>query len=146
LEITKKFKKQKVFAVNNISLSIYESQITALLGHNGAGKTTLINILTGTISPTSGMTFIHGCDISNATDMIKLRSKFGVCLQQDILFDDLNPIEHLLYFGKIKGLSSEALLSVVTKLLIEVQLFESGFTASKYLSGGENESYVSLSH
>jgi ABC-type multidrug transport system ATPase subunit len=66
-----------------------------------------------------------------------LRSIFGVCLQQDILFDDLNPKEYLLYFGKIKGLSSEALLSVVKKLLIEVQLFESGFTASKHLSGGE---------
>jgi len=27
-----------------LSLDIYEGQITALLGHNGAGKTTLINI------------------------------------------------------------------------------------------------------
>ena len=34
-------------AVNELSLNMYEGQITALLGHNGAGKTTTISILTG---------------------------------------------------------------------------------------------------
>lgn len=38
-------------AVNNVSLNIYQGQITALLGHNGAGKTTTINILTGKWTP-----------------------------------------------------------------------------------------------
>lgn len=34
-------------AVDNISLSVYESQLLCLLGHNGAGKTTTIGLLTG---------------------------------------------------------------------------------------------------
>lgn len=38
---------QTKVAVKNVSLNIYDSEITALLGHNGAGKTTIINILTG---------------------------------------------------------------------------------------------------
>ena len=44
------FKKngQPFVAVNNISLDMYEGQITALLGHNGAGKSTTMFMLTGT--------------------------------------------------------------------------------------------------
>ena len=34
-------------AVDELSLNMYEGQITALLGHNGAGKTTTMSILTG---------------------------------------------------------------------------------------------------
>ena len=43
---SKKLKQRKV-AVNELSLNMYEGQITALLGHNGAGKTSTISILTG---------------------------------------------------------------------------------------------------
>ena len=39
-------------AVNDLTLSMYEGQIFALLGHNGAGKTTTIGMLTGMLAPT----------------------------------------------------------------------------------------------
>lgn len=42
-------------AVKDVSLTMYNSQIFALLGHNGAGKTTTISILTG-MFPSSGGT------------------------------------------------------------------------------------------
>jgi ABC-type multidrug transport system ATPase subunit len=38
---------QEVVAVDSVSFSAYNSQITALLGHNGAGKTTTMSVLTG---------------------------------------------------------------------------------------------------
>ena len=37
----------KKVAVKDISLNMYNGQITALLGHNGAGKTTTMSMLTG---------------------------------------------------------------------------------------------------
>ena len=37
----------EVVAVDSVSFSAYNSQITALLGHNGAGKTTTMSVLTG---------------------------------------------------------------------------------------------------
>ena len=37
----------EVLAVDSVSFSAYDGQITALLGHNGAGKTTTMSVLTG---------------------------------------------------------------------------------------------------
>ena len=37
-----------VAAVNDVTLNLYEGQITALVGQRGAGKTTIVNLLTGT--------------------------------------------------------------------------------------------------
>jgi ABC-type multidrug transport system fused ATPase/permease subunit len=74
-----------VLAVNNLSLSLYEDQITAFLGHNGAGKTTTMAILTGLFEPTSGTAFINGMDIKKSMDSI--RKNLGICPQHNVLFD-----------------------------------------------------------
>lgn len=34
-------------AVRDLTMNMFESQITVLLGHNGAGKTTTLSMLTG---------------------------------------------------------------------------------------------------
>ncbi|GBO01958.1 ATP-binding cassette sub-family A member 3 [Araneus ventricosus] len=86
-------------AVNNVSLNIYQGQITALLGHNGAGKTTTINILTGLFTPTSGGASINGLDI--LTDTTKARRGLGVCPQHNVLFDTLTVDEHLKIYAAV---------------------------------------------
>ncbi|GBN57500.1 ATP-binding cassette sub-family A member 3 [Araneus ventricosus] len=80
-------------AVNDLSLNIYQGQITALLGHNGAGKTTTINILTGLYTPSSGTASINGLDI--LTETTRARRGLGVCPQHNVLYDTLTVEEHL---------------------------------------------------
>ena len=76
-------------AVNDLTMDMYEGQITCLLGHNGAGKTTTINILTGLMMPTSGGASYYGYDINSTFDIGIIRAMTGVCPQHDILFDHL---------------------------------------------------------
>ncbi|MCS7138080.1 MAG: ABC transporter ATP-binding protein [Candidatus Caldarchaeum sp.] len=51
-------------AVDNVSLTIEKSKITALIGPNGSGKTSLFNVLSGIYVPTSGKVYFEGKDIT----------------------------------------------------------------------------------
>ena len=51
-------------AVDNVSLEIEKSSITALIGPNGAGKTSLFNIINGSIKPDSGTIELNKFDIT----------------------------------------------------------------------------------
>ena len=51
-------------AINNVSLEIEKTSITALIGPNGAGKTTLFNIINGSIKPDSGTVELNEIDIT----------------------------------------------------------------------------------
>ena len=75
-----------VKAVNNLSLNLYEGQITAFLGHNGAGKTTTMSVLTGMHEPTSGTAYINGLNIHK--DLDEIRKSLGFCPQHNVLFDE----------------------------------------------------------
>lgn len=103
-----KCRRSEVKAVNGINLTIYEGQITAILGHNGAGKTTLFNILTGLTAPSTGTALIFGYDVRDSNDMHMIRSMTGVCPQHDILFDLLTPREHLEFFAAVRGIPRQS--------------------------------------
>ncbi|XP_025262179.1 ATP-binding cassette sub-family A member 5 isoform X4 [Camponotus floridanus] len=132
-----KCRKPEIKAVNGINLTIYEGQITAILGHNGAGKTTLFNILTGLTSPTAGTALIFGYDVRDSNDMRAIRSMTGVCPQHDILFDLLTPREHLEFFAAVRGIPHSMIQHEVKKTLKDIDLVEKADTFAKYLSGGQ---------
>ncbi len=49
-----------VFALREVSLDLAPGEILGVIGPNGAGKTTLINVVTGTLRPTSGTVAFAG--------------------------------------------------------------------------------------
>ncbi|XP_043578785.1 cholesterol transporter ABCA5-like isoform X1 [Bombus pyrosoma] len=132
-----KCRKPEIKAVNGINLTIYEGQITAILGHNGAGKTSLFNILTGLTAPTAGTALIFGYDVRDSNDMQMIRSMTGVCPQHDILFDLLTPREHLEFFAAVRGIPKSMIEHEVKKTLKDIDLTEKANTFAKYLSGGQ---------
>jgi branched-chain amino acid transport system ATP-binding protein len=51
-------------ALEGVSFNLREGEIVGLIGPNGAGKTTLVNLLTGTLRPSSGRIFFNGEDMT----------------------------------------------------------------------------------
>ena len=118
-------------AVDNLSLNIYEQQISVLLGHNGAGKSTTISMITGLSSPQNGNILINNIDIGENTK--EARKNIGYCPQHNLLFDNLTVYEHLVFFSKLKQNFSEV---EIVDMLEMINLKDKMYTMSKSLSGG----------
>ncbi|XP_066910613.1 phospholipid-transporting ATPase ABCA3-like [Clytia hemisphaerica] len=122
-------------AVDNVSLNLYEGEITALLGHNGAGKTTTISMLTGLFPPTSGNAVVNGYDIMY--NMEGIRGSLGICPQHNVLFDRLTVKEHLWFFTTLKGVDDvDQVNTEVDQMIKSLALEDKRDTQSRNLSGG----------
>ncbi|KAI5701732.1 hypothetical protein M8J76_005693 [Diaphorina citri] len=131
--LTKIYKTGKK-AVDNLTLDMYQNQITVLLGHNGAGKSTTMSMLTGLIIPTSGTAYIDGHDIWY--EMGKVRESLGLCPQYDLLFEELTVEDHLQFFAKLKGFTGDILRNEVKHYLQTFALEPYTHTKATVLSGG----------
>lgn len=131
--LVKAYKKGLQPAVNNLNLSLYEDQITCLLGHNGAGKSTTMSVLTGLFPPTKGDCIIYNYSIRK--DLSKLRESMGICPQHNVIFDDLSVYEHIRLFETIKGVKPTP--ETILKKAQEVDLQEKLHSHAKTLSGGQ---------
>ncbi|TSK87603.1 ATP-binding cassette sub-family A member 3 [Bagarius yarrelli] len=121
-------------AVKDLTLSMFEGQITVLLGHNGAGKTTTLSMLTGLFPPSSGRAYINGYDICQ--DMALIRQSLGLCPQHDVLFDNLTVQEHLLFYAQLKSYPREKIPEEVDRIIHILNLKDKKNARSKTLSGG----------
>eukprot|EP00658_Telonema_sp_P-2_P071039 TRINITY_DN60372_c0_g1_i1.p1 TRINITY_DN60372_c0_g1~~TRINITY_DN60372_c0_g1_i1.p1 ORF type:complete len:370 (+),score=97.42 TRINITY_DN60372_c0_g1_i1:136-1245(+) len=121
-------------AVAGVSLSMYNGQIFALLGHNGAGKSTLISMMCGLISSSKGTCQIFGRDIS--AEKAAARKDIGFCPQHNILIDTLTVKEHVELFCAIKGVPAHEISGEVADRLGEVGLLDKQDNLVKQLSGG----------
>ncbi|KAM4530271.1 phospholipid-transporting ATPase ABCA3 isoform 1-T1 [Odontesthes bonariensis] len=134
--LTKEFKvgNKTRQAVRDLTLNMFEGQITVVLGHNGAGKTTTLSMLTGLFPPTSGRAYINGYDICQ--DMALIRRSLGLCPQHDVLFDNLTVREHLLFYAQLKGFSKDKISDEADRIIRILNLEDKKQARSKTLSGG----------
>jgi ABC-type uncharacterized transport system ATPase subunit len=92
-QITKRF--GSLTANDNITLSLGDSEIMALLGENGAGKTTLMNILFGHYVADEGSIEIDGQMLTPGSTEAAIKAGVGMVHQHFTLADNLTVIENI---------------------------------------------------
>ena len=100
-------KRGKVVAVDEVNIECKTGEVYGILGLNGAGKTTLLRLLATILKPTSGTASIDGFDVVQQPQEVKRR--IGFLSGDTKLYPRLTAEEIVAYFGRLNGLSEEAI-------------------------------------
>ena len=133
-KVTKKF--GEVSAVNNVSFSVKEGELMALLGPSGGGKTTVLRMIAGLEMPTSGDVFIRG---QRVNDLSVQQRNIGFVFQNYALFKNMTVFKNIAFGLKIKKWKRTEQKDRVSEL---VKLFGLQGLEKRYphqLSGGQRQ-------
>lgn len=114
------WRKKKVRALDDLSLTVERGEIFGFLGANGAGKTTTIKLLMRLMFPSGGTARILGSSI----DDVKMHGRIGYCPENPYFYDYLTARELINYFGELFGMNSAHRKRRTEELLTRVGLEE----------------------
>ena len=118
-------------AVDGIDLRIERGEILGLIGHNGAGKSTLFKMVLGLTPATAGDIRVGGTSVQGR-DFRTARRHLGYLPENVVLYDNLNGLETLQFFARLKG----APQAQCAALLEQVGLAQAGRRAVREYSKG----------
>jgi sodium transport system ATP-binding protein len=124
-----------VKAVQNVSFSALNGQITGLLGPNGAGKSTTLRMLYTLLKPDHGTAHIDGFDIS--TSPLDVQARIGVLSDAQGLYPRLTTRENIRYFGQLHGLNGRELDERINQLLTMLEMRSIADRRTEGFSTGE---------
>jgi ABC-2 type transport system ATP-binding protein len=130
--LSKKF--NDLLAVDHISFQVNPGEIFGFLGPNGAGKTTTINCICGLLKPDTGSIRIDNEEITSSGT--KIRKKLGVVPQEVALYEELNAIENMRFWGGLYGMKGKQLKERIDKLIDLAGLKERAKDRVKMYSSG----------
>jgi len=125
----------KVKAVQNVSFSAPDGQITGLLGPNGAGKSTTLRMLYTLLKPDSGTAQVDGFDVRKSP--LEVQKRIGVLADARGLYPRLTSRENIRYYGRLHGLEGESLEKKIDSLLIMLDMQSIADRRTEGFSTGE---------
>jgi len=121
-------------AVDNVSFQVQKGEFFGLLGPNGAGKTSVIRMIYGFSPLSSGKMKVFGLDIR--TGWREIRSRIGVCQQENTLDPDLSVEKNLLVFAGYYRMPRKKAVQKTDELLDFFALNHKRQAKVSQLSGG----------
>jgi sodium transport system ATP-binding protein len=131
--LSKSFGKLK--AVQNVSFSAANGQITGLLGPNGAGKSTTLRMLYTLLKPDSGLARIGGFDITQSP--LDVQTRIGVLSDAQGIYERLTTRENIRYFGQLHGMGDQELEKRMEELIVMLEMQSIADRRTKGFSTGE---------
>ncbi|MGY6518135.1 MAG: ABC transporter ATP-binding protein [Lysobacteraceae bacterium] len=109
-----KAKTGPVKAVDGVSFTARDGEITGLLGPNGAGKTTTLRMLYTLMKPDSGRVGVDGMDAYAEAE--KVRRTLGVLPDARGVYKRLTARENIEYFGRLHGIDRATMRTRIQSL------------------------------
>jgi len=120
-QLRKTFNKGRVVAVDDVSFTARDGEITGLLGPNGAGKTTTLRMLYTLLEPDAGRMRVDGVDPQS--EPLAVKRALGVVPDSRGLYDRLSARENIRYYGRLHGMSRA---DIETRLERMVEILDMG--------------------
>ncbi|WP_405166268.1 ATP-binding cassette domain-containing protein [Nocardia sp. NBC_01499] len=144
--LTKSF--DSVRALDDVTLTIPEGEVTALVGDNGAGKSTLVRCLTGVQPPDSGEILFRGTPVRLGSPEDARKMGIETVYQDLALIDDLTVWQNLFLnrelvypFWPIKIVNRKAMIGKSGEILRDLDVdVPSVRTTVRRMSGGQRQS------
>ena len=97
-------KAKEHYALNGVSLEIFQGETVGIIGTNGSGKSTILKIITGVLSPTSGEVNVSG----RISALLELGAGFNM---------EYNGIENVYLNGTMMGFSQKEIDAKLPEIL-----------------------------
>ena len=88
-QVSKTYARNRVVALENVSLTLRKGSFTSVIGSSGCGKSTLLKIMAGLIPPTKGRVILQNQPVTGA------RRDIGMMFQQATLFPWKTAVENI---------------------------------------------------
>ncbi len=128
----------KITAVNDVSFSLNEGELLAIVGANGAGKTSTLNAIMGLVKPHSGRIVFDGVDITHLEAWKRARMGISIVPEGARPFADMSVIENL-EVAAMNMDKTEAKKKMELVFELFPRLAERKRQPAKTLSGGEKQ-------
>jgi len=122
--------------VNQVTFSVKEGELMALLGPSGGGKTTVLRMIAGLEVPTEGDIFIRG---ERVNDISVRQRNIGFVFQNYALFKTMNVFKNVAFGLKIRKWKQDAIEARVKELLGLFGLHGLDHRYPHQLSGGQRQ-------
>lgn len=131
---SKRGERNRVRALDGLSLEVEEGTVLGLLGPNGAGKTTTVRVLTTLLTPDSGRAEVAGIDVIKNPD--EVRKVIGLSGQYAAVDETLTGWDNLVMFARLHRISAEGAQKRADELLEQFSLSDAAKRPIKTYSGG----------
>jgi ABC-type multidrug transport system ATPase subunit/pSer/pThr/pTyr-binding forkhead associated (FHA) protein len=129
--------------IEPVSMTIFPSELIALMGPAGAGKTTLLKALNGYTKPAAGRVLFNGASLYDYYD--RFRQQLGYVPQDDIVHAQLTVGEALYFSARLRtDLTDDEIRARTIKVLEQLRMVDKkdtliGSAERKTLSGGQRK-------
>lgn len=105
----------KLTVLDNISLDIYEGEVTCIVGQIGSGKSDFLNVIAGVNTPSAGFVDVKGLKVHEYHDITN--RYVSLCPQQQLLIETLSVEDHIRLCCMLHGVSYAKAKTQATFLL-----------------------------